>query len=658
MTTDNDPPTQCGVHAEHILVNLAHEPRSFLRKDFVQCILSFEQPLLFINEEERNAMRRMALIADDGLAGAIDELTLAIELPLDRRTLSALELSLVMIQRELGNESEGAWRILQHVWRGETHGLVAHLVDTLTVISRELAPYFSLTAPSSTAQALTAQLFRLAQRILSVIVPLASTCHMTSRSIRTLTKAITEVFVCTDAADMSYNQSSGVWIAAYETRLACKDAVRSLADPQLDIGEGLMCSTILLRTLLELGSQHDSGDLVSNLLQIFCLVDHVLPHSTTEEEHLHWVTSILPNVLLELSSFFRKLDTESKVHLIKRLVNLDQGFAGIGEWILQEELHDLSRILHFLGDQMIEDQHRLLGRHQVLLSLRFIVDLISSPSSISTWFRSTVETVLEISQMLASCFVSFMDNRLSSPHAGQIARTLAGSHGTLNPELRFAIVLALYQSSHDDESPQVSLQLALSILKELPADAIDQDRLRREVGAALFAASETPLTEEIAEAIFMTLHWWSVREDTSVAISATALEQLRSNLSEVLESSDVDRLKLVVSKIRPTSEKAPVALAQLPNTISLSLNDISDLLRPPFTIPSAPLDPTKDEVFNMVAISPPTAFLRSPAVTGLTKTYLNNDFRQLRSLPSTRQNTSRLPSLHVDVSPGHSHSDC
>jgi hypothetical protein len=54
-------------------------------------------------------------------------------------------------------------------------------------------------------------------------------------------------------------------------------------------------------------------------------------------------------------------------------------------------------------------------------------------------------------------------------------------------------------------------------------------------------------------------------------------------------------------------------------------------------------------VLSMVTVSPPTALLRSPAVTGLTKTYNANDFRALRQTTSARQNTSRLPSTHVDV---------
>ena len=76
---------------------------------------------------------------------------------------------------------------------------------------------------------------------------------------------------------------------------------------------------------------------------------------------------------------------------------------------------------------------------------------------------------------------------------------------------------------------------------------------------------------------------------------------------------------------------------------------IEDLLRQPTPEPSTP--PRKalnQDVLSLVAISPP-ALIRSPAATGLTKTYLNNDFRQLRQAPSARQNTSRLPSMHVDV---------
>ena len=56
------------------------------------------------------------------------------------------------------------------------------------------------------------------------------------------------------------------------------------------------------------------------------------------------------------------------------------------------------------------------------------------------------------------------------------------------------------------------------------------------------------------------------------------------------------------------------------------------------------------EMLGMITVSPPNALLRSPEVKGLTKVYLKNDFRDLRQASAARQNTSRMPSRHVDVS--------
>jgi len=83
--------------------------------------------------------------------------------------------------------------------------------------------------------------------------------------------------------------------------------------------------------------------------------------------------------------------------------------------------------------------------------------------------------------------------------------------------------------------------------------------------------------------------------------------------------------------------------------MDLPLHNILNLLssEPSQGSPSTPKGTKTPDIFGVV-ISPPTAILRSPAATGLTKTYVNNDFRQLRQVPSTRLNTSRLPSTHVD----------
>ncbi|KAL4062643.1 hypothetical protein J3A83DRAFT_4308065 [Scleroderma citrinum] len=54
------------------------------------------------------------------------------------------------------------------------------------------------------------------------------------------------------------------------------------------------------------------------------------------------------------------------------------------------------------------------------------------------------------------------------------------------------------------------------------------------------------------------------------------------------------------------------------------------------------------DVLGLFSLSPLTVLLQSSAVSGLAKTYTKNDFKGLCQTPSARQNTSRLPSTHVD----------
>ena len=90
--------------------------------------------------------------------------------------------------------------------------------------------------------------------------------------------------------------------------------------------------------------------------------------------------------------------------------------------------------------------------------------------------------------------------------------------------------------------------------------------------------------------------------------------------------------------------------------IDFSLQKWEELLSPLVLVPTTPKrrSPAQTaEMVGMITVSPPNALLRSPEVQGLTKVYANNDFRQLRQLSSRRQNTSRLPSMHVDVRHNH-----
>ncbi|VDB89931.1 unnamed protein product [Peniophora sp. CBMAI 1063] len=106
--------------------------------------------------------------------------------------------------------------------------------------------------------------------------------------------------------------------------------------------------------------------------------------------------------------------------------------------------------------------------------------------------------------------------------------------------------------------------------------------------------------------------------------------------------------------VTPSLEDAdvpPSAYLPLPNELRLSLFELDGAFRaqiPPPSTPKRTTPPQAQSMLSLITVSPSTALLRSPAVTGLTKTYNANDFRVLRQTPNARQNTSRLPSKHVD----------
>src|ERR1700674_2522554 len=98
MTTDNDPPTPSGVYAEHILLALAQEPTSMHSYDLIKCVLNLRQPLSVIVEDERIALRQAALVAEDGVTAAIEELTLDSKQPLDLRRIRTMRVALAIVE--------------------------------------------------------------------------------------------------------------------------------------------------------------------------------------------------------------------------------------------------------------------------------------------------------------------------------------------------------------------------------------------------------------------------------------------------------------------------------------------------------------------------------------------------------------------------------
>jgi len=194
-TTDNDPPRHSGLLAERVLCSLLLPPvpsshphptllsptsshRHFhfalpaLNLDLIQTVLSLSQPLAFIPEHERLAFRKLALVVDDGLPAAIEELGLVFgshsksdnamdssggtRRPISLRRIRILRVGIGLVLRELGNDDfgfendgreemidvGGEWRVLEAYCAERTFGFVERLVDLFRDLVEDLMEHF------------------------------------------------------------------------------------------------------------------------------------------------------------------------------------------------------------------------------------------------------------------------------------------------------------------------------------------------------------------------------------------------------------------------------------------------------------------------------------------------------------------------------------
>ncbi|KAJ6560426.1 hypothetical protein B0H19DRAFT_116148 [Mycena capillaripes] len=644
ITTDSIPPRKSGVLAEQILADLTKEPHAILRDDLVWTILSLEPPLSFVAEHERLLMQKVALVARDGLPAAIEELTFSSSHPLSLRRLRTIRASLAIIQRELEDADLGEWHILEALWDENAHGFVERLVDIFLGVADDLNAHFVITPPPPMNQPLVGQLFRTSDDLLSLIAHLTPALALTSRALRNLTSGLADVFACTDAARALYSHSG---TAAEDLRQTCLEVVRKFSQPQVYAEPRKLGAEVVLRALLEHSVLARGRDPTSHFLQVLALIDHILPHTATDDDP--WVTSVLPNVLPEFGAFFRLLDPRNKAHVINRVVKLDDGVIGIGEWLLMEEMKNLSQTLETLRHPMTSRELELTRQHQVFLALQFLCDLVDAQSSISEWCMTTISSVPEVSQTLATCLTTLLDMHLVSPILNDLTRTLASRAGAFDPDLKFALVLSSLRAFQHE--PLV----LLNVLKELPGDYADRHRemLRLEIGQTSSVIAHTELPARTAQTVLSILVWLVDHANTNMntlyGISPSSLSQLYAKLEESLPPSSITVLENLKESIHVDDDDAMIpASVELPSRLELSLQDIESLLHPMVSPPSTPKG-TSNTPDILGVVTSPARLLRSPAATGLTKTYANNDFRLLRQAPSARLNTSRLPSMHVDV---------
>jgi hypothetical protein len=697
---DDDTPTRSGIHAEHILYDLTQDPRAFLSPHLTKCLLQLQPGFSVINDTERAALRALVLLADDGLPAALEELVRTPARPVSADALRTLRVATVLLAHELetGDPGEGEWGALNALWAQKTHGLPLHLLAALDVIASEGQARFSLipSSPHSTpsSYAPLASLLAGADELLQVLMRLISTHPLPTRAVNGLINAAADLFGCADAAD-TLNSVDSVRVAQ-GLRGTCIDTVRVL-DPEL------VLRALLRRGADIAGASAASQDPVRRAHHALSLVDLVLPLEP-DTPNGNRVRRALPRILPELAAFFHALDVDGRAHLVRRLAELDGGVLGIAEWLVLDELRALCAALRVLATDGIPPDLWTVKAHQVVVALRLLHDLMRGTAPEALRIVAFVGAEPEPAGLLAAAMNLLLANRAASQEQVELAQVLVQSSDSignagLDRNLCFALALVFLRAVQHVPPTLTPISYALDALRLVPIKIIEPNRLSTELGDALLmlasstssSPSSSPDSTKPPEppAVLSLLEWLVEQSHAGLpqlatlrGVSTDTFANLCDALARALPAARRTALEHVRMHLQtaPEEDAPPRALHTLPLPMADVRIAVTELLRPPSTsspplpsttttatatIASQPVTPSRAGaatrqlrvatpphargVLNMVTVSPPTALLRSPAVTGLTKTYSANDFRALRQTPSARQNTSRLPSTHVDV---------
>ncbi|KAL1741003.1 hypothetical protein HDZ31DRAFT_46358 [Schizophyllum fasciatum] len=218
--------------------------------------------------------------------------------------------------------------------------------------------------------------------------------------------------------------------------------------------------------------------------------------------------------------------------------------------------------------------------------------------------------------------------------------------------LRFVACLWVLRGMQSELSP-LNFGSISAVICDLPSTAINPALLKVELGRALSAVSRRrTLAEDAATSITAFLHWLASQPSQPLtvlsAITLDDLSRLYDLLAGSLPAEQSGLLESVRTKITVDEDETLLPPTfPLPDTLTITPEELENARRPQ-TPPSTPKRKGNTPDILGPIISPPTALLRSPAATGLTKTYAKNDFRHLRQLSASMQNTSRMPSTHVD----------
>jgi hypothetical protein len=669
VTSENNPPRQSGVLAEQILSELARGPQHIADPSnvaLVRSILSLKQPLSFVDEGERLLLQRLAHIGEDGLPAAIEELAFYSDEPISLRRIRTLRVALSVIHTHIITESSHEWRVLQAFWDQNQRGLVIQLIHLFCNIAVGLKAHFLPHPRNSFDYALVEQSFLISQELLCLLNSLITSFPPPGKLLTLLVSAIADSFILADMGIATGVDSSPTNSAAQRARVTYIDAMHRFSEPDFHADHGKTGLELVLSALLDYGLNRSSFPATHRIDQVLLLIHETLAlpdEGSSDDDEWTWIKGVLSNLLPRIAAFFALLNPESKCQLLQKIQSVDGGAIGLGEWLLTQELERIAEALGTLPNNGASPLHILL-RACMALRFQFLAILWDPDLSTCGWSVSYISSTPQVSTTLRTILQNILTKHIVSPSVMRTIENLATSAQKFDDQFKHSLLLLLVR--HVPSYPTF-ISRAAAIAGDIDPSLLRNAELRQEIGIMFrkICSENLPVEDAFAmELISFLSHVCAVNGSAQYSVPGVIsidAEILFQKLAEVTSQELEERLNHIKSRLVFDEDDLTMPLPSLlSETLQLSIQDIETALDGSSaelrveTPPSTPKKAVTPEIMNLVTTSPLSSLFHSPvaSTTSLTKTYLNNDFRELRQLPLFKQSTGggRHPSIHVDVS--------
>ncbi|GJJ07278.1 hypothetical protein Clacol_001478 [Clathrus columnatus] len=614
----SDPPNISIQYGEQILSHLLDNVETMACPDLTRLVDGISDQG-FLSSARRSEMSRIVFITEHGLEEAIRTV-------FDfsaGNSINILHAALLVIEKAFEDPDNGVWNLIHTSWEQDFYGLGYQLIDLLGHFIALMRGQFLLEPPPPLHATILTQLVHSSHSILRILTHLFPTQIQPSRLVHTLVDNILNLFILTDAIDSIYPFGNPVRHAARLTRPTCAETLSTLCTVKPEICSGSSIGVLVFRTLVQNALRPENDDPVIRVEQVFWLLDLVLPLSISDtvsnnSQEQYWIKEVIPNILPELNRFFRALTTDNQLQLAGRLIDLDREEIGLGQWFIDQELNFFGRILEQPETSWASETNAVITLQIIKKSLRFLTGFLKLfPIGKYPGIYQETETLLKLYQAMDN---PKMTAPLLLPYTVDLALALI-------PDMNLLAVDAT------------------ATLVTLERSDMKQDTLIRSLGRSLTGLAtsrhELPGFGKDVTLIFE----WLQKLGSSDPVPVYFSEQIFDRLSAYIEWSEMDhrqpddfRINFIFNN--ETDSEPDVSSSKIP---PLSFQDVKKSLGNQPLTPSTPRL-NGESIFKMTTTSPITTLFNSVKTTLLTKTYQQNEFRQL----SARQNTSRRPSVHVD----------